>query len=69
MPTNKLPIPIERIKQLAYLPCKLTELSYVNEEAAFQLLRAWGEGRMPITHLWNETLIAIDEGKSNVSEY
>lgn len=61
MPTNDLPISVELVQKRAYLPCKLAELSYKNPEYALQLLRAWGDGKKPITTLWEETIKAINQ--------
>lgn len=49
------------IEKNAYLPVKITELSYKNPEAALQILRDWGEGRKPILHLWDEVMKKLDE--------
>jgi hypothetical protein len=67
IPTNEFPIDLEIIHKLAHLPTKLSELSYKDPETALQLLRAWGEGKKPITPLWDETLKALDHcGVSNL---
>lgn len=35
---------------------KLAELSYIKPDIAIELLRVWGEKRMPITPLYDEIL-------------
>ncbi|GLC89377.1 hypothetical protein [Lysinibacillus piscis] len=51
-----LPIDPIRVKQNAYLPVKLAELSRVNPEKALELLQAWGEGSKTIKKLWEEVV-------------
>jgi hypothetical protein len=48
------PIDPETIKKNTLLPVKLAELSYHDPDKALELLRAWGEGRKTIKHLWDD---------------
>jgi len=56
MANNFLPIDPERVRQNAYLPVKLAELSKSNPEKALELLQAWGEGTKTIKKLWDEVI-------------
>jgi hypothetical protein len=56
----------ELVRKSAYLPDKLAELSYKNPDAALKLLRDWGEGRKPISQLWDETLAQLLKGGEQV---
>lgn len=56
MTTNFFPIDPERVRQNAYLPVKLAELSKSNPEKALELLQAWGEGTKTIKRLWDEVI-------------
>lgn len=51
----------ERIRQNAYLPVKLAELSRTNPEKALELLQAWGEGTKTIKKLWTEVVEHVGE--------
>lgn len=56
MATNFFPIDPERVRQNAYLPVKLAELSKSNPEKALELLQAWGEGTKTIKKLWEDVI-------------
>lgn len=56
---NGLPINVELVHKMAYLPVKLAELAETNPTGALELLTAWGKGTKPITHLWNDALQMI----------
>ncbi|TQR27191.1 hypothetical protein C7Y47_23520 [Lysinibacillus sphaericus] len=56
MTTNFFPIDPERVRQNAYLPVKLAELSKSNPEKALELLQAWGDGTKTIKKLWDEVI-------------
>ncbi|MFJ7736432.1 hypothetical protein ACIQ2D_08810 [Lysinibacillus sp. NPDC097287] len=56
MATNSFPIDPERVRQNAYLPVKLSELSKTNPEKALELLQAWGDGTKTIKRLWDEVI-------------
>ncbi|MFF2793496.1 hypothetical protein [Lysinibacillus xylanilyticus] len=56
MATNFFPIDPERVRQNAYLPVKLAELSKSNPEKALELLQAWGDGTKTIKKLWDEVI-------------
>ncbi|MEQ6353976.1 hypothetical protein ABNX05_05050 [Lysinibacillus sp. M3] len=56
MTKNFFPIDPERVRQNAYLPVKLAELSKSNPEKALELLQAWGEGTKTIKKLWDEVI-------------
>jgi hypothetical protein len=60
--TTELPIDRELVRKRAYLPVKLAELSLADPNEALELLRAWGEGKKPITQLWDETGRALERG-------
>lgn len=57
----KSPISSERIRQHAYLPAKLAELSHINPEKAVLLLQDWGEGKKTIKKLWEEITAHVDD--------
>ncbi|WP_138751080.1 hypothetical protein [Paenibacillus sinopodophylli] len=53
------PINVDLVHKMAYLPVKLAELAETNPTDALELLKAWGKGTKPITHLWNDALQLI----------
>jgi hypothetical protein len=59
--TNELAIDMEIVKKRAYLPVKLAELSYMDQEAALRLLREWGAGAKPVSQLWEEAVAALGQ--------
>ena len=57
--SDGLPINVDIVQKMAYLPVKLAELAEKDPTGALELLTAWGKGTKPITHLWNDTLTRI----------
>ncbi|KOY81246.1 hypothetical protein I6G82_02915 [Lysinibacillus macroides] len=57
------PIDPELVKMHSRLPVLLAELSHKNEEAALELLRAWGEHTKPIRQLYKEINKYLNEEK------
>ncbi|MEA0564053.1 hypothetical protein [Lysinibacillus irui] len=66
MATNFFPIDPERVRQNAYLPVKLSELSKVNPEKALELLQAWGDGTKTIKKLWDEVVHYVGDNIQNL---
>lgn len=56
-----LPIDLELLHQMEYLPVKLAELAEKNPAGALELLKAWGHRAKPIRHLWNDALTMIEQ--------
>ncbi|WP_078428799.1 hypothetical protein [Alkalihalobacterium alkalinitrilicum] len=63
MEKELLPIPVEILEKRSMIPMKLAELSYNNPDKAIELLRVWGEKRMPITPLFDEIMDQFDHRK------
>jgi hypothetical protein len=59
--TMELPIDQEILKKRSMIPTKIAELSYRDQEAAIHYLRIWGERKMPVTELFHELVMALDE--------
>lgn len=53
------PIDWELVHMMAYLPVKLAELSYRDQEAAIDYLRDWGEKKKEVPQLWDEVTEAL----------
>jgi hypothetical protein len=51
---KKYPIDPEIVKKNAYLPVRLSELSKIDPDAAITILQEWGDGKKPITILWDD---------------
>lgn len=60
---NQYLINPETVKQHAYLPVKLADLSYQQPEAVLRLLREWGEGKKPVRILYEEVTDLLDKEK------
>jgi hypothetical protein len=60
---QELPIDPEFLRKRMMIPAKIAELSYRNEESALKYLRIWGEKRMPITDLFDELILALNQSK------
>lgn len=52
------------VKMNAYLPIKLTELSFLNEKATLIILREWGEGKNPLRKLWASVMDELEKAKA-----
>lgn len=55
------PINPETVKMRALLPAHLAKLSRVNEEAALELLRAWGEGTKSVKLIYSEVVEELNK--------
>ncbi|MCY9666701.1 hypothetical protein M5X11_17500 [Paenibacillus alginolyticus] len=60
-PPSNYPWPIdwELVHMTAYLPVKLAELSYRDQEAAIGYLRDWGAKKKEVPQLWDEVTAAL----------
>lgn len=58
---DEIPLPIDReyIYKRATLHKKISELSYRDAEAALEFLRAWAEGKKPVSQLWEGVAAAL----------
>ncbi len=56
---DTLPIDLDILQKRKSIPIKLAELSYLNNEKAIELLREWGEKRVPITPLYEKIMDAL----------
>jgi hypothetical protein len=58
-----LPIEPEFLQKRMMIPSKIAELSYKNVDAAVKYLRIWGEKKMPVTELFEELNIALEQAE------
>jgi len=61
-----LPIDPEIVRKSGMIRNKLAELSYVDPDKAIELLRIWGEHRMPITPFYDTLINAFPKEKQAV---
>jgi hypothetical protein len=58
--SKNLPIDIELLNKKRMIPVKLAELSYIKPDVTLELLRIWGEQKMPITPFYDKLLSEFD---------
>lgn len=62
---GNLPIDPIILKKRMRIPVLLAELSYLNEKAAIDYLRMWGEHKIPVTTLHDQ----LDEKIKNIQDF